>query len=122
MASRRQTRITALDLISFLAGTLQFFSLIHHCFVNGPIHNQSFLTGEDNPKMWLHMDDGEMERITQTVRDQNLKLTLAFGIGMHHAGLQERDRKTVEELYVNQKIQVIGWKNEVLKNARIDPL
>ena len=72
--------------------------------------------------MWLHMDDGEMERITQTVRDQNLKLTLAFGIGMHHAGLQERDRKTVEELYVNQKIQVIGWKNEVLKNARIDPL
>jgi activating signal cointegrator complex subunit 3 len=35
-------------------------------------------------------------------------LTLAFGIGMHHAGLVERDRKTVEELFVNQKIQVCG--------------
>ena len=40
------------------------------------------------------------------IKDQNLKLTLAFGIGMHHAGLVERDRKTVEELYLNQKIQV----------------
>ena len=37
---------------------------------------------------------------------QNLRLTLPFGIGMHHAGLTERDRRTVEELFVNQKIQV----------------
>ena len=56
--------------------------------------------------MWLHMDDGEMERITHGIKDQNLKLTLAFGIGMHHAGLMERDRRTAEELFVNQKIQV----------------
>ena len=33
--------------------------------------------------------------------------TLAFGVGIHHAGLVERDRKTVEELYVNIKIQVL---------------
>lgn len=42
------------------------------------------------------------------MRDSNLKLTLAFGIGMHHAGLHERDRKMVEELFVNCKIQVGG--------------
>ena len=48
-----------------------------------------------------------MERLATTIKDQNLKLTLAFGIGMHHAGLVERDRKTVEELFVNQKIQVL---------------
>lgn len=47
-----------------------------------------------------------MTDIIATVRDSNLKLTLAFGIGMHHAGLHERDRKTVEELFVNCKIQV----------------
>jgi len=82
VASRRQTRLTAFDLAAFLAA-------------------------EENPKMWLHMDEGEMERITQQVRDQNLRLTLAFGIGMHHAGLVERDRKIVEELYINQKIQVL---------------
>jgi activating signal cointegrator complex subunit 3 len=48
----------------------------------------------------------QIEAIIATVRDSNLKLTLAFGIGMHHAGLHERDRRTVEELFVNCKIQV----------------
>ena len=57
--------------------------------------------------MWLHMDEGEMERLALTVKDQNLKLTLAFGIGMHHAGLVEKDRQVVEELFVNQKIQIL---------------
>ncbi|XP_035527998.1 activating signal cointegrator 1 complex subunit 3 [Morone saxatilis] len=54
---------------------------------------------------WLGI--GQIEDIIATVRDSNLKLTLAFGIGMHHAGLHERDRKTVEELFVNCKIQVL---------------
>uniref|UniRef100_A0A8C2WWR9 Activating signal cointegrator 1 complex subunit 3 n=1 Tax=Cyclopterus lumpus TaxID=8103 RepID=A0A8C2WWR9_CYCLU len=76
VSSRRQTRLSALDLIAFLAT-------------------------EDNPKQWLHQDEREV------LRDSNLKLTLAFGIGMHHAGLHERDRKTVEELFVNCKIQVL---------------
>ncbi|CAL8248146.1 unnamed protein product [Lota lota] len=82
VSSRRQTRLTALDLIAFLAT-------------------------EDDPKQWLHQDEKEIEAIIATVRDSNLKLTLAFGIGMHHAGLHERDRRTVEELFVNCKIQVL---------------
>ncbi|XP_057689624.1 activating signal cointegrator 1 complex subunit 3 [Corythoichthys intestinalis] len=82
VSSRRQTRLTALDLIAYLAT-------------------------EDNPKQWLHQDERDIEDIIATVRDSNLKLTLAFGIGMHHAGLHERDRKTVEELFVNCKIQVL---------------
>ncbi|XP_032413978.1 activating signal cointegrator 1 complex subunit 3 isoform X1 [Xiphophorus hellerii] len=82
VSSRRQTRLTALDLIAYLAT-------------------------EDNPKQWLHQDERMIEDVIATVRDSNLKLTLAFGIGMHHAGLHERDRKTVEELFVNCKIQVL---------------
>ncbi len=105
VASRRQTRLTASDLVAFLAA-------------------------EENAKMWLHMREEEMEAVARNVRDQvmagaffnfgkavyvydvlllrqSLKLFLAFGIGMHHAGLVERDRKTVEELFVNQKIQVL---------------
>uniref|UniRef100_A0A1B6L435 U5 small nuclear ribonucleoprotein 200 kDa helicase n=1 Tax=Graphocephala atropunctata TaxID=36148 RepID=A0A1B6L435_9HEMI len=82
VSSRRQTRLTALDLIAYLAA-------------------------EDEPKQWLHTDESEMEQIVSGIKDSNLKLTLAFGIGMHHAGLVERDRKTVEELFVNQKIQVL---------------
>uniref|UniRef100_A0A8C5WDJ5 Activating signal cointegrator 1 complex subunit 3 n=1 Tax=Leptobrachium leishanense TaxID=445787 RepID=A0A8C5WDJ5_9ANUR len=82
VSSRRQTRLTALDLIAFLAT-------------------------ENDPKQWLNMDEREMNAIIGTIKDSNLKLTLAFGIGMHHAGLHERDRRTVEELFVNCKIQVL---------------
>ncbi len=48
----------------------------------------------------------QLDRLLSGVHDQNLVFTLAFGIGLHHAGLHERDRRTVEELFVNQKIQV----------------
>lgn len=81
VSSRRQTRLTALNLIAYLAA-------------------------EDKPKQWLHMPDEEMSSILDQIKDTNLKLTLAFGIGLHHAGLQDRDRRTVEELFVNNKIQV----------------
>ena len=47
-----------------------------------------------------------MDSLIQTVKDNNLKLTLSFGIALHHAGLHERDRKIAEELFVNQKVQV----------------
>lgn len=82
VSSRRQTRLTALDLIAYLAA-------------------------EDNPKQWLHMPEEQMNDILENINDSNLKLTLAFGIGLHHAGLQDRDRRTVEELFVNNKIQVL---------------
>ena len=48
----------------------------------------------------------QMENIITGVKDTNVKLTLAFGIGIHHAGLIERDRKITEELFCNSKIQV----------------
>ncbi|KAF7411272.1 hypothetical protein HZH66_000168 [Vespula vulgaris] len=82
VSSRRQTRLTALDLIAYLAA-------------------------EDNPKQWLHMPEEEMENILENIKDSNLKFTLAFGIGLHHAGLHDKDRQTVEELFVNNKIQVL---------------
>jgi activating signal cointegrator complex subunit 3 len=82
VSSRRQTRLTALDLIAFLAG-------------------------EDNPKQFMHLREHEMEQILMGIKDSNLKLTLAFGIGLHHAGLQEKDRKICEELFLNRKIQIL---------------
>lgn len=47
-----------------------------------------------------------MDQIIENIRDSNLKLCLAFGLGLHHAGLHDKDRKIVEELFVNQHIQV----------------
>lgn len=47
-----------------------------------------------------------MNQIIENIKDSNLKLCLAFGLGLHHAGLQDKDRTIVEELFVNQHIQV----------------
>lgn len=80
VSSRRQTRLTAFDLINLLA---------------------------ENPNEWLHMDEKDMEALCATVRDENLCRTLPYGIGLHHAGLHEKDRSLVEELFTNRKIQVL---------------
>lgn len=82
VSSRRQTRLTALDLMGFVVV-------------------------EPDPKQWLKMPDHEMEQILGNIRDENLRLCLSFGVGLHHAGLVEKDRKVVEELFVNQKIQIL---------------
>uniref|UniRef100_A0A915CIG8 U5 small nuclear ribonucleoprotein 200 kDa helicase n=2 Tax=Parascaris univalens TaxID=6257 RepID=A0A915CIG8_PARUN len=82
VASRRQTRLTAMAFVSQLVS-------------------------EDDPRQWLHMDVQELEYLTQTIKDESLKLTLPFGIGMHHAGLQQHERSLVEQLFVDRKIQVL---------------
>lgn len=54
VSSRRQTRLTALDLIAFLAA-------------------------EDNPKQWMHLEENDLEQLLSGITDNNLKLCLAFG-------------------------------------------
>ncbi|KAJ2005411.1 activating signal cointegrator 1 complex subunit 3 [Coemansia thaxteri] len=82
VSSRRQTRLTAQDLMAF-------------CGL------------EDNPRHFLHMEDEEMEAVLERTQDANLRLSLSFGIGMHHAGLTENDRKICEQLFYDRKIQVL---------------
>lgn len=81
VSSRRQTRLTALDLIAFAAA-------------------------DDNARTFVHMSDDELESALSGVRDASLRHTLQFGIGLHHAGLNDGDRKIVEGLFVENKIQV----------------
>ncbi|KAG9295645.1 hypothetical protein G9A89_002963 [Geosiphon pyriformis] len=82
VSSRRQTRLTAQDLIAY-------------CNMEVP------------PRSFLHIPEEELQMILSQVKDNNLKMSLAFGIGLHHAGLIETDRKIVEELFVNLKIQIL---------------
>lgn len=56
---------------------------------------------------YLKMSEEELGLIIQEIQDSNLKQTLSFGIGMHHAGLVQNDRKIIEELFVENKIQVL---------------
>lgn len=41
------------------------------------------------------------------MQDTSLRHSLQFGIGLHHAGLNDSDRSTVEHLFVAGKIQVL---------------
>ncbi|KAF9114810.1 hypothetical protein BGX27_009758 [Mortierella sp. AM989] len=82
VSSRRQTRLTAQDLIAYCAM-------------------------EDNPRRFLHMPEDDLEILLTKVQDSSLRLALGFGIGLHHAGLPEGDRKLVEELFVSTKIQIL---------------
>ncbi|KAL6068513.1 activating signal cointegrator 1 complex subunit [Balamuthia mandrillaris] len=82
VSSRRQTRLTALDLISFC-------------------------TTEGNPQQFLNIEHEELEEVMYRIRDKNLKHTLQFGIGLHHAGLPREDKALVERLFRDNKIQVL---------------
>jgi len=82
VASRRQTRLTAKDLINF-------------CGM------------EDNPRRFVKMSEEDLQLNLSRVKDDALKEALSFGIGLHHAGLIESDRSLAEELFANNKIQIL---------------
>ena len=82
VASRRQTRLTAKDLINF-------------CGM------------EDNPRRFVRMSEDDLQLNLSRVKDEALREALNFGIGLHHAGLVESDRQLAEELFANNKIQVL---------------
>ncbi len=154
VSSRRQTRLTALDLITcagvglwlgtcctcrqgdstrfdtcFLEKTRCQAQQAHTHLVCGHAHTHTltcvFITirlcicthahsdcvlmrtvGNDRPQQWVHMDEEELEEVCASVKDAALKHTLQFGIGLHHAGLNDRDRTLVETLFVEGAIQV----------------
>ena len=80
--SRRQTRLTARDLIN-LCGM------------------------EDNPRRFVHMNEEDLQLHLTRVKDEALKEAISFGIGLHHAGLVDSDRQLSEELFLNGKIQIL---------------
>ena len=53
------------------------------------------------------MKEDELEAVLDEVQDTSLKQTLTFGIGMHHAGLVQNDKRIIEHLFVENKIQVL---------------
>lgn len=91
VSSRRQTRLTALDLIS-------------HCATASSGEQGG---GQGGAKQFLHMSEEEAAVVAETLQDSALRDTIVFGIGIHHAGLDAHDRDTVEALFVSGKIQVL---------------
>nr|GEV93672.1 DExH-box ATP-dependent RNA helicase DExH14 isoform X2 [Tanacetum cinerariifolium] len=60
------TRLSALDLIQFAAA-------------------------DEHPVQFLAMLEEALQMVLSQVTDQNLRHTLQFGIGLHHAGLNDKD-------------------------------
>ncbi|KNC80924.1 activating signal cointegrator 1 complex subunit 3 [Sphaeroforma arctica JP610] len=82
VSSRRQTRLTAMDLVKF-------------CMA------------DEKPKQYLWMPEDDILPYLDAIRDSNLRNVLAFGIGLHHAGLHPNDRRIVENLFEQRKIQCL---------------
>lgn len=82
VSSRRQTRLTAVDIISHVAA-------------------------DGNPKRFVMGSEDALRSALAKVRDSTLKHTLSFGIGLHHAGLPREDRALVELLFGSCVIQVL---------------
>jgi activating signal cointegrator complex subunit 3 len=82
VASRRQTRLTAFDIISYAAGDM-------------------------DPKRFLTCSEDYIESVAERLSDDALRHTITFGIGLHHAGLSSHDRDIVEKLFLGGEILVL---------------
>eukprot|EP01059_Diplonema_ambulator_P031908 TRINITY_DN6011_c1_g5_i1.p1 TRINITY_DN6011_c1_g5~~TRINITY_DN6011_c1_g5_i1.p1 ORF type:complete len:2067 (+),score=794.61 TRINITY_DN6011_c1_g5_i1:370-6201(+) len=83
VSSRRQTRLTGIDLISFLSVS----------------NNPTLFTSE--------IEQDELDHYVGQCNDEHLRHMLAFGIGMHHAGLTEGDKDIMEHMFVSGKLKVL---------------
>ncbi|KII72332.1 Activating signal cointegrator 1 complex subunit 3 [Thelohanellus kitauei] len=64
-------------------------------------------TVSDVPDKWCNIDSSELCQITSRCVDSSLKSFIEFGVGIHHAGLVESDRRITEELFLNNKIRIL---------------
>ena len=122
VSSHRQTRLTALDIMAHCAADDE-----PKQFLNMPDDEMEMVTQRIRDQvmayqLW-HISYGlysygirdqvmayQLWHISYglySYGDQNLKHILMFGIGLHHAGLPESDRNTVEDLFCNNKIQIL---------------
>lgn len=84
VSSKKQCTSTALGLVSCLAHDAQI-----------------------DQKQWFHIDESSLDALLNNVQEENLKLSLEFGIGILFPSMRLSDKKMVEELYIYNKIQVL---------------
>merc|ERR1712051_386785 len=80
--SRKQTRLTAIDLLTYAAA-------------------------DNTPECFLHAEVEDIQAFVDKVKDKTLKETLLQGVGYIHEGLEANDKSIVESLFDSGAIQVI---------------
>uniref|UniRef100_A0A665VBH0 U5 small nuclear ribonucleoprotein 200 kDa helicase n=1 Tax=Echeneis naucrates TaxID=173247 RepID=A0A665VBH0_ECHNA len=80
--SRRQTRLTAIDILTFCAADVV-------------------------PQRFLHCTEKDLTPFLEKINDSTLRETLANGVGYLHEGLSATERKIVEQLFNSGAVQVV---------------
>ncbi|CAH1783166.1 unnamed protein product [Owenia fusiformis] len=79
--SRKQTRLTAIDILTFCAADMQ-------------------------PSRFLHVEESDLEPFLEKMTDKTLKETVSNGVAYLHEGLTELEHKLIEQLFNSGAIQV----------------
>ncbi|ELU09831.1 hypothetical protein CAPTEDRAFT_222545 [Capitella teleta] len=80
--SRKQTRLTAIDILTYSAADLQ--------------HNR-----------FLHASEEDLQPYLEKITDKTLKETLSNGVAYLHEGLSDLEQKLVEQLFDTGAVQVV---------------
>ncbi|XP_063432226.1 U5 small nuclear ribonucleoprotein 200 kDa helicase-like [Mytilus trossulus] len=86
--SRKQTRLTAVDILTFSAAEMNPDS-------------------ESVRSRFLHVKEEDIQPFLEKINDKTLKETLSNGVGYLHEGLADIERKAVEHLFSSGAIQVV---------------
>lgn len=92
---------------------LQYHFLVSSLITPRPPTIMQYAASDEHPRQFLAIPEESLQMVVSQVTDQNLRHTLQFGIGLHHAGLNDKDRSLVEELFSNNKIQAIVSRNTI---------
>ena len=98
VSSRRQTRLTAMDLIAYNNNDDDPINF----FMNNTNDNT-----DNNEKDSSSSLQSDFFHFSSLAADPSLSHSLRFGIGLHHAGLIDSDKALVEKLFREQKILVL---------------
>ncbi|XP_002165482.2 U5 small nuclear ribonucleoprotein 200 kDa helicase isoform X1 [Hydra vulgaris] len=80
--SRKQSKITALDLLSFCGA-------------------------ENQPQRFLHCTEEDLQPHLKRIQEKTLKETLTYGVGYLHEGLSDIEVKVVEQLFTSGAVQIM---------------
>eukprot|EP01027_Heterolobosea_sp_BB2_P011038 GEZU01016104.1.p1 GENE.GEZU01016104.1~~GEZU01016104.1.p1 ORF type:complete len:2151 (-),score=711.87 GEZU01016104.1:145-6597(-) len=82
VSSKKQARVTAVELITACAG-------------------------DEDPKRFLHVEEDDLKPHLELIKDNALKHALQYGVGFYHEGMSETEKSVVERLYNAEAIQVL---------------
>ena len=95
--SRKQAKITAIDIVTYAAAVIAAASQISSA------HAQQLV----NACKFLHVEDlDELKPILEKMEDKTLRETIMNGVAYLHEGTSDLDRRIVEKLYQSGAIQI----------------